>query len=85
MLSLSYNTIKLKRDGCSKGNLGSTREGGLIRDENGILILGFSLKIGWINSVLLENYDSHVWLTISLEYGIERVLVEIGSFLIIKC
>ena len=43
--------VKLNTDGSSIGNLGSAGRGGLIRDQNGIWITGFSQNVGIATSM----------------------------------
>ena len=51
----SSGWMKLNTDGTANTSLGSTGGGGLIRDEWGNWVLGFSRKIGDANSFMVET------------------------------
>ncbi|KAF7815070.1 Ribonuclease H protein [Senna tora] len=56
-------TFKINVDGSSRGNPGKSGVGGLIRDSNGTMMVGFSVSFGFNDILYAELF--------AIKYGLE--------------
>ena len=71
--------VKVNVDGASKGNLGKARCGGLIRDETGRWLGGFTSKLGICNALTVELWGVLHGLNLAWELGFRKIILEIDS------
>ncbi|GAV83710.1 RVT_3 domain-containing protein [Cephalotus follicularis] len=71
--------FKLNIDGSSKGNPGNLGAGGLIRDNSGNWVLGFTCFIGVCFSIQAKLWGLREGLKLALNMHIENPLVETDS------
>ena len=69
--------FKLNTDGSSRGSTGLTASGGLIRDEGGNWVIGFSRKIGRTNSFAAEMWALRDGLQLCQQMSAHAVLIEL--------
>lgn len=79
------NWVKLNIEGCSSGVQGSAGAGGIIRDESGKWLLGYSKNLGTSNRLASELWALYHGLDLVLERGFRKVLVESVSHEAMKC
>ena len=70
---------KLNTDGFSLGNIGRAGGGGLIRDEEGNWILGFSRQIGVTSSFIAELWALRDGLILCVERSFTVVVIEMDA------
>ncbi|XP_019162015.1 PREDICTED: uncharacterized protein LOC109158583 [Ipomoea nil] len=70
---------KLNTDGDVKGNSGLASAGGLVRDDRGTLVWGFTAKIGITDSFAAELWGLREGLRLCLKRGVRQVMVEMDS------
>ncbi|WCJ38142.1 Polynucleotidyl transferase ribonuclease H-like superfamily protein [Euphorbia peplus] len=71
--------FKLNTDGCSKGNPGPARAGGVIRDHEGRWIAGFSFNIGICTAIQAEMWAILKGLELAWSLGISQLEVDCDS------
>ncbi|XP_028055196.1 uncharacterized protein LOC114259389 [Camellia sinensis] len=71
--------LKLNTDGCSKGDPGQARYGGLLQDETGTWIWGYYGKLGQCTSIEAEIWAIYGGLTILFQKGTTNVVIETDS------
>ena len=71
--------IKLNTDGSSSGNPGPVGCGGIIRDENGVSVCGFSKKIGTTTSFVAELWAVREGLSLCLQRNFPAVVLELDA------
>ena len=71
--------LKLNTDGSLSGSVGTTAGGGLIRDEFGNWVIGFSRKIGRIDSFIAELWALRDGLQLCHQLNACAVLVELDA------
>ncbi|KAL4359579.1 hypothetical protein AHAS_Ahas08G0091500 [Arachis hypogaea] len=76
--------IKLNSDGTTQGNLGTIGCGGILRDEEGRWIAGFSHKIGVGTAFMAELCGVKKGLEITWTMGFRKIVVEIYAGEVIK-
>ncbi|PKI45428.1 hypothetical protein CRG98_034233 [Punica granatum] len=67
------------KDGESRGNPRLVVNGGVLRDENGCWILGFTHNVGWASSVTTELWEVFIGLEHAWNLGIRKLVVEVDS------
>ncbi|CAA7051324.1 unnamed protein product [Microthlaspi erraticum] len=72
----------MNTDGASRGNPGLASAGGVLRDENGMWICGFALKLGICSAPLAELWGIYYGLWTAWERRVPRVVVEVDSELV---
>ena len=73
---LEIRWMKLNTDGSSLGNLGIASGGGVIRDQSGRWVVGFSRKIGIATSLLAKLWAIRDGLMLCIERNL--AMVEVG-------
>lgn len=71
--------IKLNTDGSSLGNLGTAGGGGLVRDDSGQWLAGFSQRIGITSSFMAELWALRDGLKCCIDQNFEVVVVELDA------
>ncbi|XP_019158195.1 PREDICTED: uncharacterized protein LOC109154910 [Ipomoea nil] len=71
--------LKLNTDGAMKSSTGIASAGGVIRDEHGRWVKGFSTKVGATDSFSAELWGLREGLRLCLSEGIEKIWVEMDS------
>lgn len=71
--------IKLNTGGSSSGNPGPAGCGGVIRDENGVWVCGFSKKIGTTTSFMAELWAVRDGLSLCLQRNFPAVVLELDA------
>ena len=71
--------FKLNTDGASRGSSSSAAGGGLIRDEVGNWVIGFSRKIGRIDSFAAEMWALRDGLQLCQQMSVRAVLIELDA------
>ncbi|KAL0004154.1 hypothetical protein SO802_011715 [Lithocarpus litseifolius] len=71
--------LKLNTDGSSKGLLGAAAGGGLIRDEGGNWVAGFSRKIGRTDSFVAEIWALRDGLQLCQQMSARAVMIELDA------
>ena len=71
--------MKLNTDGTANTSLGSAGGGGLIRDEWGNWVLGFSRKIGNVNSFMVETWALRDGLLLCQHLNLNAVIIELDA------
>ncbi|KAH9722165.1 RNase H domain-containing protein [Citrus sinensis] len=79
------NWVKLNIEGSSSRAQGSAGAGGIVRDESGKWILGYSKNLGTSNSLASELWALYHGLNLVWERGFRKVLVECNSHEAVKC
>lgn len=79
------NWVKLNIEGSSSMVQGSAGAGGIIRDESGKWLLGYSKNLGTSNSLASELWALYHGLNLVWERGFRKVLVECDSHKAVKC
>ncbi|KAH9778145.1 RNase H domain-containing protein [Citrus sinensis] len=79
------NWVKLNIEGSSSRVQGSAGAGGIVRDESGKWILGYSKNLGTSNSLASELWALYHGLNLVWERGFRKVLVECNSHEAVKC
>ena len=72
-------TLKLNTDGATSKVLGVARGGGLIRDNQGNWVVGFSRRIGVTNSFMAEVWALRDGLMLCNQMNLSDVIVEIDA------
>lgn len=75
----SSGWMKLNTDGTANTSLGSAGGGGLIRDEWGNWVLGFSRKIGNANSFMVETQALRDGLLLCQHLNPNAVIIELDA------
>ena len=75
--------IKLNVDGCSKGNPGVAGAGGVLRDNMGSWIAGFTRNNGICSSVTAELWAAYIGLQLTWDRGYRKVILESDSRVVI--
>ena len=75
--------LKLNTDGSSLGNPGLASGGGLLRDENGSWIGGFSRRIGIANSFTAELWALRDGLLLCRQLNVQAVAIELDASAIV--
>lgn len=68
--------IKLNIDGCSKGNPGPSGAGGIIRNEQGQMIIAFAMPLGNMSNNLAEAPALKNGIELCISKGIKNLEVE---------
>ena len=76
--------IKLNVDGCSRGNLGLSTTGGVLRDGHGRLIAAFGHFLGYSPVLFSELKALLLGLEMALELGLSSLIVESDSATVIS-
>ncbi|OIS98250.1 hypothetical protein A4A49_62368 [Nicotiana attenuata] len=76
--------VKLNVDGCSKGNPGSARGGGIIRDHHGDLVMAFFDFYGICSNNFAEVKAVLQGIQMCCHHGLKNIVVESDSLLIIN-
>ena len=71
--------MKLNTDGSANTSTGSAGGGGLIRDEGGNWILGFSRKIGKVNSFMAETWALRDGLLLCQHLKLNAVIIKLDA------
>ena len=71
--------FKLNTNEALKASSGMASAGGIIKDENGIWIVGFAFHIGPGSSLLAELWGVFQGLTLYWKKGLNRIFVEVAS------
>ena len=71
--------LKLNTDGSFDDLLGNAGGGGLIRDEQGQWVAGFTRKIGKINSFMAEAWALRDGLVLCNQMKVSKVIVELDA------
>ncbi|GKU89499.1 hypothetical protein SLEP1_g3628 [Rubroshorea leprosula] len=71
--------IKLNTDGSALGNSDLADAGGVLRDDLGRRILGFSRHVGHITSLVAELWAIRYGLSIALSKGFNKLVLETDS------
>ncbi|KAL0456363.1 UNVERIFIED_CONTAM: hypothetical protein Slati_0975500 [Sesamum latifolium] len=75
---------KLNTDGASKGNLGASGAGGLLRDHKGLVLFAFLEPLGISTNTSAELQALYRGLQICLEKGFHKVWIEVDTLHIIQ-
>ena len=75
----STSWVKLNTNGSANASSGSTEGGGLIRDDRGNWIMGFTRKIGKTNSFLAETWALRDGLLLCNQLNLNVVMVELDA------
>ncbi|XP_019162182.1 PREDICTED: tyrosine-sulfated glycopeptide receptor 1-like [Ipomoea nil] len=75
--------IKINTDGAFKRGLGLASAGGLARNHQGVLLFGFTTKMGTSNSFAAELWGLREGLWLTKAKGLERVIFELNSEVVI--
>lgn len=78
------NLFKLNTDRCSRGKPGSASGGGVLRDSNGNLVLGFPVYFGHLTSVQAEARALLFAIKLCLQYGFLNLHLELDSLLLVQ-
>ena len=70
---------KLNTDGAASGNLGVASYGGLVRDEHGGWLAGFSRRIGITSSFAVELWELREGLLLCSNLNISSLVVELDE------
>nr|XP_027108979.1 uncharacterized protein LOC113728817 [Coffea arabica] len=73
----------LNTDGCSKGNPGVSGGGGVLRDSNGIPLIGFSAYLGETTSLCAEVRALLIGLQTCVHRGFQNLYVQSDSLLLV--
>ncbi|XP_071902759.1 uncharacterized protein [Coffea arabica] len=73
----------LNTDGCSKGNPGVSGGGGVLRDSNGIPLIGFSTYLGETTSLCAEARALLIGLQTCVHRGIDNLYVQSDSLILV--
>lgn len=76
--------LKLNSDGAHDNISNLIAAGGIIRDENGNWICGYSKFLGFGNALLAELWGIHIGLSICIDRGLHNILVESDSQLAVN-
>ena len=71
--------LKLNTDASSNASLGSAAGGGLIRDERGNWVIGFTRKLGTVNSFTAEIWALRDGLLLCCQMKLPAVIVELDA------
>lgn len=71
--------VELNTDGSSTASSGTSGGGGLIRDDRGNWVVGFSRKIGKVNSFLAEIWALRDGLILCNQLNLNAVMVELDA------
>ena len=71
--------VKLNTNGSANASSGSTGGGGLMRDDRGNWIMGFTRKIGKTNSFLAETWALRDGLLLCNQLNLNVVMVELDA------
>nr|XP_027103068.1 uncharacterized protein LOC113724357 [Coffea arabica] len=76
--------VKLNVDGSSLGNPGDSGGGGLVRDNSGCFLYGFSSYYGWQTNMHAEASARLEGIQLCLSQGYGHVLVELDSLTLLN-
>lgn len=76
--------LKCNIDGASKGNLGITGYGGVLRDENGCILFIFHCHLGRAKNNMVELMALEQCLEILKQDNLQNIIIEADSELIIN-
>ena len=76
--------MKLNTDGASNAFLGLAGGGGLIRDEAGRWVVGFTRKLGKVNSFLAELWAFRDGLLLCQQMNMITLIVELDAKVLVK-
>ena len=76
--------MKLNKDGASNAFLGLAGGGGLIRDEAGRWVVGFTRKLGKVNSFLAELWAFRDGLLLCQQMNMITLIVELDAKALVK-
>ena len=71
--------LKLNMDGAASKALGLVGKGGLIRDDIGNWVIGFSRRIGIINSFMVEVWALRDGLMLCNQMNLSDIIVELDA------
>ncbi|CAA7012828.1 unnamed protein product [Microthlaspi erraticum] len=71
--------LKMNTDGASKGNPGAAAAGGVLSDEVGAWVCGFSLNLGICSAPLAELWGVYYGLYLAWEKRVSRLEIEVDS------
>lgn len=77
-------SFKLNIDGASKGNLGSTSCGGVLRSHDCSFVVGFSCYFGMSTNTFVELSALKIGLTLCYQLSVPNLLVEKYSLLTVN-
>ncbi|OMP05267.1 reverse transcriptase [Corchorus capsularis] len=75
--------LKMNTDGASHGNPGLAGAGGIIRDSQGLFVLGFQKRIGFATSTAVELWAIREELSLAKERNLNNIMLETDSQLAI--
>ena len=75
----STGWVKLNTNGSANVSLGVAEGGGLIRDDRGNWIVGYSRKIGKTNSFLAETWALRDGLLLCIQLNLNAIMVELDA------
>ena len=76
---LERGWFKLNTDGAASKALGLVGKGGLIRDDIGNWVIGFSRRIGIINSFMVEVWAPRDGLMLCNQMNLSDIIVELDA------
>ncbi|XP_057744794.1 uncharacterized protein LOC130962625 [Arachis stenosperma] len=76
--------VKLNTDGSSQGNMRRAGCGGLVRNENGRWVAGFTCRIGNCTAFTAELWGVMEGLKLAWTMGMKRIIVECDSTAVVK-
>ena len=76
--------LKLNTDGASNDLLGSAGGGGLIRDDRGSWVVGFSRRLGKANSLVAELWALRDGLLLCLQLNTPEIVIELDAKVIVE-
>lgn len=71
--------FKLNTDGAANGSAGNATGGGLIRDDCGNWVMGFSRKIGRVDSFVAEIWPLRDGLQLCRQLNIDAIVIELDA------
>ena len=80
----SHRGLKLNTGGCSKGNLGESGGGGVLREASGRLVLAFSCNFGIASSMQAEARALLFGVRLCLQRGFDSFEVELDSLVLVQ-